>query len=196
MVDRNRMGFHASAADHTGGTTTARPHRTEARRHLADPTRPGNAKGKRNGRTDEKLSEPGGLCARYGSAAARSDDTDTAGQLHRTNSEPATDPNLATTIIITRHRASTPRPRDVSTPPHHSRPSRLAGPVHWSISTMSHGQLLYLSDAIWTSVLCLCFDPEDGLCSEQIIRVDSGRLWLRASQAAASCAQIPTAPHG
>lgn len=75
MDDRNRMGFHASAADHTGGTTTAPPHRTEARRHLADPTRPGKAKGKRNGRTDEKLSEPGGLCARYGSAAARSDDT-------------------------------------------------------------------------------------------------------------------------
>lgn len=109
---------------------TSAPHRGAARRHLADPTRPGKAKGMRSGRTDEKLSEPGGLCARYGSAAARSDDTDTAGQLHRTNSEPATDPNLATTIIITRHRASTPRPRDVSTPPHHSRPSRLAGPVH------------------------------------------------------------------
>jgi hypothetical protein len=36
MDDRNRMGFHASAADHTGATTTA-PQRGAARRHWPIP---------------------------------------------------------------------------------------------------------------------------------------------------------------
>jgi hypothetical protein len=91
MIDQTRwMVLHASAAnpaDPTGVTTTA----TKAERGLE--------RQRQAQREDEKL-EPRatGLCACYGSAAARSDDTDTlaaAGQPHRTNSEQATDPSLA-----------------------------------------------------------------------------------------------------
>jgi len=104
MIDQTRwMVLHASAAnlaDPTGVTTTA------TRRGATCPIPPPLLKAERGlerqrqaQREDEKL-EPRatGLCACYGSAAARSDDTDTlaaAGQPHRTNSEQATDPSLA-----------------------------------------------------------------------------------------------------
>lgn len=108
------------------------PHRNEARRGATG--RSHSAwKGKRHAQREdgrEAIRAWRVVCTlRLCCSPQRRHDTDTAGQLHRTNSEPATDPNLATTIIII---AIAPLLHHVTSPlhPHHSRPSRLAGPVH------------------------------------------------------------------